>query len=274
MDLLAHLIETRLGFYILLAGFGLVATWETLRPVRPASTSTPLRWMNNFLWYLINGLFLRWVLPASAIGWSVLAAGRGWGVVSGVTLPVWAELGMGLLALDLAGYLGHVLLHKSALLWRLHAVHHSDVDFDCTTGFRFHPLEDLFASSIQLAVIAGLGVSPSAVALFVTWLSLQNLYGHANARFPAKLEKLLRWLVVTPDMHRLHHSARAEESQRNYGIISPWWDRLFRTYQAAPLRGHEGMQLGLDWRRHEGSMVELGLLPFQARFPPIRLERD
>lgn len=274
MDLLEHLTETGLGFYILLAGFGLVASWEGLRPLRPPSVSTPLRWLNNFLWFVFNGLFLRWVLPASAIGWSILSAERGWGLLSSLGLPTWIGLGLGMLVLDLAGYAVHVLLHKSTLLWRLHAVHHSDVDFDCTTGFRFHPLEGLFTSAIKLTVIASVGISPLAVALYETWLGLQNLYGHANARFPAKLEKLLRWLVVTPDMHRVHHSSRIEESNHNYGIILPWWDRLFRTYQADPLHGHEGMQIGLDWHRQEGSLPEQFLLPFKAQFPPVRFEND
>lgn len=266
MDLLAHQAQTSLGFYILLAGFGLVATWEGLRPLRSASVSTPRRWLNNFLWYALNGLFLRWILPASAIGWSILSAKRGWGALSDLTLPPWIGLGLGLLVLDLAGYIAHVLLHKSTLLWRLHAVHHSDVDFDCTTGFRFHPLEGLFTSSIKLMVIASVGIAPWAVTLYETWLGLQNVYGHANSRFPSWLEEWLRWLVITPDLHRLHHSACAEESQRNYGIIYPWWDRLFSTYQADPADGHEAMQIGLSWRRHEGSLPELLLLPFKVQF--------
>ena len=274
MDPLTQLTETSLSFYILLAGFGLVATWEGLRPLRSASISTSRRWLNNFLWYILNGLFLRWVLPASAIGWSVLSADRGWGLLSDLGLPLLIVLGLGLLALDLTNYFAHVLLHKSKLLWRLHAVHHSDVDFDCTTGFRFHPLEGLFTSTIMLAVIASVGIPPLAVALYVTWLGLQNLYGHANARFPARIEKVLRWLVVTPDMHRVHHSARIEESNRNYGIILPWWDRLFRTYQADPLHGHKGMQIGLDWRRQEGGLPEQLLLPFKVQFPPLQLESD
>lgn len=269
MGLLEYLTETNLGFYILLAGFGLVATWEGLRPLRSASESARRRWLHNFLCLVFNGVFLRWVLPASAIGWSVLSADRGWGILSNTGLPSWIGLVLGLLALDLAGYFGHVLLHKSTLLWRLHAVHHSDVDLDCTTGFRFHPLDGLFTSAIKLTVIASVGAPPLAVALHETWLGLQNLYGHANARFPAKLEKVLRWLVITPDMHRVHHSALVEESNHNFGIIIPWWDRLFRTYQAEPLHGHEGMQIGLDWRRHEGGLPELFLLPFKARFPPV-----
>ncbi len=274
MDTLAHLTETNSGFYCLLAGFGLVATWEGFRPLRRASVSTPRRWVNNILWYVLNGLFLRWVLPASAIGWSILSAERGWGFLADAGRPAWIGLGMGLLLLDLASYFTHVLLHKSTVLWRLHAVHHSDVDLDCSTGFRFHPLEGLFTSAVTLTVIAGAGISPLAVALYETWLGVQNSYGHANARFPVKLEEVLRWLVVTPDMHRVHHSARVEESNRNYGIVFPWWDRLFGTFQADPLDGHEGMQIGLEWRRQEGNLAELFLLPFKAEFPQGSLESD
>jgi sterol desaturase/sphingolipid hydroxylase (fatty acid hydroxylase superfamily) len=272
MDLLEHFTESSLGLYVLLCGFGLVATWEGFRPLRSPSASTPLRWLNNYLCLVFNGLFLRWVLPASAIGWSVLSAERGWGFLPTLSCPSWLGLVLGLLVLDLQGFCAHVLLHKSNLLWRLHALHHSDLDFDCSTGFRFHPLEALFTSSVMLLVIASVGIPPLAVALFATWLGLQNLYGHANARFPTRIEKVLRWLVVTPDMHRVHHSSRVEESNRNFGIILPWWDRLFRTYQADPLHGHEGMQIGLDWRRHEGSLPELFLLPLNAQVLPVRLE--
>lgn len=273
MDLLAHLTETNFQFYIGLAGYGLVATWEGFRPLRSASVSMPRRWRNNFLWYILNGLFLRWVLPTSAIGWSVISAERGWGLVPDLGLPTWLGLVLGLLALDMAGYFAHVMMHKSKLLWRVHAVHHSDVDFDCTTGFRFHPLDGLFTSTIMLTVIASMGIPPLAVALYVTSLGFQ-LYSHANARFPSRTETVLRWLVITPDMHRVHHSARIEESNRNYGVIFPWWDRLFRTYRADPLYGHEGMQIGLDWRRQEGSLPELLLLPFKVQFPPLQLEND
>ena len=274
MELLTQLSETSLGFYILLAGFGGVATWEGLHPLRSPSLSTSLRWRHNFLWFVLNGFFLHWVLPASAIGWSLLSAKQGWGFLSNPELPVWLGLGLGILALDLTAYIAHVLLHKSTLLWRLHAVHHSDVDFDCTTGFRFHPLEGLFASAVKLTVIASLGVPPLAVAVYETWLGLQNLYGHANARFPARLEKVLRHLVITPDLHRIHHSVRIDESNRNFGIVLPWWDRLFRTYQADPHDGHAGMQTGLDWRREEGGFPELFFLPFKAQVPPVRFEND
>jgi sterol desaturase/sphingolipid hydroxylase (fatty acid hydroxylase superfamily) len=267
MDLLAHLTETSLSFYILLAGFGLVGTWEGTRPLRSASVSVRRRWLNNILYLVLNILFLRWVLPASTVGWSVLSLDKVWGLLAAFDLPFWFKLVIGMLALDLAGYFAHVMLHKSSLLWRLHAMHHSDVDFDWSTGFRFHPLEGLFTSGIKLLVIAGVGVPPLAVALIETWGFLQNMYGHANARFPAKLEKLLHWLVVTPDMHRVHHSALLEESLRNYGIILPWWDRLFGTYQAEPLGGHEAMKFGLDWLRHETSVPELLLLPFKIQFP-------
>lgn len=272
MDLVEHLTGSP-GFYVFLAGFALVATWEGLRPLRRPIASTPRRWLNNFLWLAINGVFLRWALPASAVGWSVLATERGWGVFPHLGLPPWAALVLGLLAVDLAAYFAHVLLHKSSLLWRLHAVHHSDVDFDCTTGFRFHPLDGLFTSAVKLTAIAAVGIPPLAVALHVSWLGLQNLYGHANARFPARLETVLRWLVVTPDMHRVHHSASIEESHHNFAIIFPWWDRLFGTYQAEPALSHEGMQIGLDWRRHEGGVHEQLLLPFSRRFS-VRLESD
>lgn len=265
MELLQQLTETRLGLYVLLGGFGVVATWESLRPLRAASASTRRRWINNYLCLVVNGLLLRWAMPASAVAWSAMAADRGWGILPGAGLPAWAGLALGLLALDLQGYGAHALLHRSALLWRVHAVHHSDVDFDCTTGFRFHPLEALYSSTVMLLVIAGAGIPPAAVALYTTWLGLQNLYGHANARLGAALDTALRWLVVTPDMHRVHHSAQSDESNRNFGIVFPWWDRLFGTYRATPRHGHEGMPIGLGWRRHEGGLPELLLLPADTR---------
>ena len=274
MNFFEQLTETSLGFYVFLSGFGLVAVWEGLRPLRPPSASTLQRWTHNFFFLVFNTFFLRWLMPASAVGWSVLSLERGWGILPAMNVPPGIGVVLGLLALDLAGYCAHALLHKSVLLWRLHALHHSDLDFDCTTGFRFHPLEALFTFAVMLLVIASVGAPPLAVALLAAWLGLQNLYGHANARFPAAIERVLRWLVVTPDMHRIHHSSRIEESNRNFGVILPWWDRLFRTYQADPLHGHEGMQIGLDWRRREGSLPELFLLPLNAQVLPVRLESD
>jgi sterol desaturase/sphingolipid hydroxylase (fatty acid hydroxylase superfamily) len=261
-------------FLIYLGAFVLVAAWEGHRPALTLTVPTPLRWLNNFLWLAVNSALSRILTSVLAVAWAAMIAERGWGVLHWTATPMALALPLSLLALDLAGYGLHILLHKSPLLWRLHAIHHSDIDFDCTTGFRFHPLEGILSTGLKFGVIAAMGAPPEAVFAYESWVGLQNLYGHANARLPRRMEAIAHWMVVTPDMHRIHHSARWEEGMRNFGIVFPWWDRLFGTYQAEPDRGHEHMRIGLDWLRREDvwSFPKLFLLPFSAAFPAVREE--
>jgi sterol desaturase/sphingolipid hydroxylase (fatty acid hydroxylase superfamily) len=272
VDLLKAFGQFPPSFYVMLGVFALVAGWEGLRPALSQTVSTPLRWLNNFLWLILDSLLLRVLFPMLSVAWAATVVDRGWGMLSWLDLPVGVVFLIGLVGMDIAGYGLHILLHKSPLLWRLHAVHHSDIDFDCTTGFRFHPLEGMVTTGGRWAVIAALGIPAPVVAAYEFWVVLQDLYGHANARLPAGMEKLLRRLVVTPDMHRIHHSVRLSESLRNYGIVFPWWDRLFGTYLAEPQGGHARMKMGLSWWGEETllSVPRLLLLPFAATFPAAR----
>jgi sterol desaturase/sphingolipid hydroxylase (fatty acid hydroxylase superfamily) len=275
VDALKALGQFPPSFYLMLGAFALIAGWEGLRPALSQTVSTPLRWFNNFVWLALDTLALRMLFPVLSVAWAATVADRGWGVLSWIDLPIAMILVLGLVCMDIAGYGLHRLLHKSSLLWRLHAIHHSDIDFDCTTGFRFHPLEGMVSTGVRMAVIAAMGIPVSVVAAYEFWVVLQNLYGHANVRLPARMEKVLRWLVVTPDMHRVHHSARQNESLRNYGIVFPWWDRMFSTYLAEPAGGHARMRIGLSWRREENlrSVPGLLVLPFSTAFPSAR-EQD
>jgi len=257
------------SFLISLGVFLLVAMWESYRPTISLTVPNSLRWFNNFLWLIISNFFLITILPVVNVVWAQIVVDHGWGVLLWLNLPIWIMLPIGILAMDLVAYALHVLEHKSPLLWRLHAIHHSDINFDCTTGVRFHPLEGVVSVAVRMAAITALGVPPIVVLTFEFWLVLQNLYGHANARLPARMERFIRCFVVTPDMHRIHHSIRLNESLRNYGIIIPWWDRLFCTYLGSPQDGHENMRIGLNWMRNENiwSVPKLLFLPFQRTFP-------
>lgn len=270
MNLLRGFAEFTPGFYLMLATFAAVAAWEAVRPALVSRVPMTLRWGNNFLWLVINTFFLRAVFPLLGIAWAAEVTARGWGLLPAFDNPLAFNLAAGLIAMDLAGYGGHILLHRIPWLWRIHTIHHSDVEFDCTTGFRFHPGDALFTTAIRLGVIAALGLSPVTVLIYETWAGLQNLYGHANARLPPPLERIALWLVVTPDMHRIHHSARIEEGMSNFGIVFPWWDRLFRTYRREPAGGYASMEIGLNWVRTENawSVPKLLVAPFIPTYLP------
>lgn len=270
MNILKEFAVLTPGFYLLLATFALVAVWEGRRPALAMHISTTLRWFNNFLWLIIDSFFLRIAIPVLGVAWAAEVTARGWGILPWLHAPIWLNVVAGLIVMDIAGYGAHILMHRIPLLWRAHAVHHSDVDFDCTTGFRFHPLEALFTTSVRLGAIAATGLDPVTVLIYETWVGLQNLYGHANARLPAALERIIHWLVVTPDMHRIHHSVRLDEGLSNYGIVFPWWDRAFGTYRRQPADGHGGMTIGLPWLRTESgwSVPKLLAAPFTSTFIP------
>ena len=270
MNLLEEFRLLTPGFYLLLTTFAAVATWEGMKPTLSPRISTTLRWPNNFLWLVINSFFLRLAFPLLGVAWAAHVTEQGWGILSWLDSPIWLNFILGLVVMDFAGYGTHVLLHKVPWLWRLHAVHHSDIDFDCTTGFRFHPLEALLTTAVGLTAIAMIGIDPIMVLIYESWVGLQNLYGHANARLPTVLERIFRCVVVTPDMHRIHHSVRWEEGLSNYGIVFPWWDHLFGTYREQPAGGHENMKIGLSWICTESawSVPKLLVAPFTPLFIP------
>ena len=187
----------------------------------------------------------RIVAPTGALGFALFAEGRGWGLFNLVTLPLWLEFLLALILLDLAVYLQHRLFHHVPALWRLHRMHHADTDLDVTTGARFHPVEILVSLGIKLLTIFPLGAAPPAVLLFEIALNASSMFNHSNVRVAPAIERLLRWLVVTPDMHRVHHSVVRRETDSNFGFNFPWWDRLFGTYRSQPEAGHDAMTLGI-----------------------------
>jgi sterol desaturase/sphingolipid hydroxylase (fatty acid hydroxylase superfamily) len=187
----------------------------------------------------------RIVAPTGAVGFALFAEERGWGLFNRVALPVWLEFLLALILLDLAVYLQHRLFHHVPALWRLHRMHHADTDLDVTTGARFHPVEILVSLGIKLLTIFPLGAAPPAVLLFEIALNASSMFNHSNVRVAPAIERLLRWLVVTPDMHRVHHSVVRRETDSNFGFNFPWWDRLFGTYRSQPEAGHDAMTLGI-----------------------------
>jgi sterol desaturase/sphingolipid hydroxylase (fatty acid hydroxylase superfamily) len=207
--------------------------------------SKTLRWTSNLGIVVLNTVVLRLVFPVAAVGMAALAADRGWGLLNALGLPFALAVVVAVVALDLAIYLQHVMFHAMPALWRLHRMHHADLDFDVTTGARFHPLEILLSMGIKLGVVAALGPPVVAVVAFEVLLNATAMFNHSNVRLPLGLDRVLRWVVVTPDMHRVHHSVVPREANSNFGFNLPWWDRLLATYRAQPEAGHEAMTLGI-----------------------------
>ncbi|MDX1606871.1 MAG: sterol desaturase family protein [Candidatus Competibacterales bacterium] len=261
-----HEPALRLGLF--LAVIGAMMVWERFAPRRPLGYARIRRWPNNLGISLVDTLVLRLVLPTTAVGVAVVAEQRGWGLLPALHWPGWLAVAAAVVLLDLAIYGQHILMHKISWLWWLHRVHHADLDFDTTTGIRFHPLEMVLSMLIKWAVIVALGAPALAVLIFELLLNATSLFNHGNVWIPGALERRLRWLVVTPDMHRVHHSAVPRETDSNFGFNLSCWDRLFGTYKAQPAAGHRGMTIGLDYFRDpaELRLDRLLLQPFrQAR---------
>ena len=244
MALLAHEPALRLSAF--LGVFALMALAEALAPRRRRDFSRLQRWPANLGIVVIDTLLLRLVFPTAAVGVAMIAAARGFGVLHWLHVPPVAAFVIALLVLDLAIYAQHVLFHAVPVLWRLHRMHHADLDFDVTTALRFHPVEILLSMALKIALVAALGAPAAAVLVFEVVLNAAAMFNHANARLPLWLDAALRLVLVTPDMHRVHHSTRIEETNSNFGFNLPWWDRLFGTYRAAPRAGQEGMTIGLE----------------------------
>ena len=177
---------------------------------------------------------------------AALVEKEGWGLLNNFSPPYWISVLAAIVALDFAIYLQHVMVHAVPLFWRLHRMHHADLDFDVTTGARFHPVEILLSMGIKLGVVAVLGPPVVAVVIFEVLLNGSSMFNHSNIRLPLWLDRVLRWFVVTPDMHRVHHSVIPRETNSNFGFNLPWWDRLFGTYRAQPEAGHEAMTIGIS----------------------------
>jgi sterol desaturase/sphingolipid hydroxylase (fatty acid hydroxylase superfamily) len=224
----------------------LMALWELLTPRRPQSIKRLLRWPNNLSLVVIDTLVVRLLFPLAAVGMAFFAQTKGWGLLNIIPLPAWFTLPVAVLLLDLTIYGQHVAFHAAPLLWRLHRMHHADLEFDVTTGLRFHPGEIVLSMIIKLASVLVLGAPPLAVLVFEVLLNATSMFNHGNVRLPPWLDRALRLVVVTPEMHRVHHSIDRQETDRNFGFNLPWWDRLFGTYRAQPALGHLRMTLGID----------------------------
>jgi sterol desaturase/sphingolipid hydroxylase (fatty acid hydroxylase superfamily) len=235
---------------IRLAAFALVfvavALWELAAPRRKALYNRRARWPHNLGLLLVDSVVMRLLAPGAVVGVALLAQERGWGLLNALSLPWWAGFAVGVVLLDLVIYFQHVMFHAVPTLWRLHRVHHADQDFDVTTGTRFHPIEILLSLVIKASAVAAIGASPVAVLVFEVLLNATAMFNHANASLPRQAERWVRWLVVTPDMHRVHHSVLYDESSSNFGFNLPWWDRLFGTYRPQPRLGHDAMTIGVD----------------------------
>jgi sterol desaturase/sphingolipid hydroxylase (fatty acid hydroxylase superfamily) len=223
-----------------------MAAWEILAPRREQKLARSTRWPGNIGIVVLDTVLVRLVFPTTAVGLALVAEARGWGLFHTLGLPVWVSVPVAVMALDLAIYLQHVLFHAVPALWRLHRMHHADLEFDVTTGARFHPVEILLSMGIKLGVVAALGTPAVAVLAFEVLLNATSMFNHSNVRMPARLDRLLRWFVVTPDMHRVHHSIVVRETNSNFGFNLPWWDRLFGTYRDQPAPGHETMTIGIE----------------------------
>jgi sterol desaturase/sphingolipid hydroxylase (fatty acid hydroxylase superfamily) len=243
--LLNHESIIRFGFFFGI--LALMAVWELLAPRRQLQTSKSMRWFSNLGIVSIDALSLRLLLPLFAIDVAILAEKGAWGLLNNVSLPCcWLKVTIGVVVLDLAIYFQHVMFHGLPILWRLHMMHHSDLDFDATTGVRFHPIEVLLSMGIKMAVVFLVGISALGVLIFEVLLNATSLFNHGNVRIAASLDRGLRLFVVTPEMHRVHHSVVIRETNSNFGFNLPWWDRLFGTYKDQPAAGHINMTIGLS----------------------------
>jgi sterol desaturase/sphingolipid hydroxylase (fatty acid hydroxylase superfamily) len=256
--------------FIRLAAFGgvfaVIALWEIVGPRRKEVIGRRTRWPSNLGVVVVDTLLVRLVFPTTAVGLAVLAAARGLGLFNVIALPAWIGVVASVILLDLAIYLQHVLFHAVPALWRLHRMHHADLEFDVTTGLRFHPIEILLSMLIKFTVVVALGAPAVAVLIFEVALNATSMFNHGNIRIQHGLDRILRWVVVTPDMHRVHHSILSRETNSNFGFNLPWWDRLFGTYRAQPTAGHTAMTIGIEQFRNsrELRLDRMLLQPFRG----------
>lgn len=232
----------------------LMALWEFLSARRQQRIHRWRRWPHNLLIVAIDTLAVRLAFPLAAVGMALIAAERSWGLFNIISAPLWVEFIVAVVVLDVAIYFQHRIFHAVPWLWRLHRMHHADLEFDVTTGLRFHPLEILISMAVKLAVVAALGAPAVAVLVFEILLNAASMFNHSNVNLPLGIDRWLRRFVVTPDMHRVHHSIIRRETDSNFGFSVSWWDRIFRTYRDQPEKGHLDMVIGIDQFRTEGDL--------------------
>jgi len=256
--IVSYEVVIRLGFFF--GVFALIAIWEVLAPRRSLTTSKSVRWSSNLAITFLNPVVVRLVSPIMPVTMALLAQKSGWGLLNNFALPYWLAVVIGVAVLDLVIYLQHVMFHTVPVLWRLHMMHHADLDFDMTTGLRFHPIEMILSMGIKLSVVVVIGAPALAVLIFEILLNTTSMFNHGNIRLPSSIDRKLRLLVVTPDMHRVHHSVTIRETNSNFGFNLPWWDRLLGTYRDQPAAGHEGMTIGLAQFRDPKRLTFLWML--------------
>jgi sterol desaturase/sphingolipid hydroxylase (fatty acid hydroxylase superfamily) len=237
--------ETAIRFGAFIGIFTAMALWEAAVPRRARPYLRLKRWPSNLAIVTLNSM-LRILLPATAVSLAVVGTQRDWGLLNNLPLPGWSAVAASVVLLDLAIYLQHVMFHAVPTLWRVHRMHHSDLDIDVTTGARFHPIEIALSMLIKFGVVTTLGAPALGVLIFEVLLNATSMFNHGNVRIPVGFDRWLRWLVVTPDMHRVHHSIAVGETNSNFGFNLPWWDHLLGTYRDQPAAGHEGMTIGIE----------------------------
>ena len=237
-----------------------VALWELAAPCRPLRDKKTHRWRVNLSLVILNTGAVRYLLPILPVGMALTVQEHSGGLLRTVALPGWLTLILAVLLLDLAIYLQHLLFHFLPTLWLLHRVHHCDPDIDVTTGNRFHPLEILISAGIKLTAVSLIGPPVMAVILFELVLNASAQFNHGNIRVPDAMDRWLRLFIVTPNMHRIHHSIITRETNSNFGFNLPWWDRLLGTYRAEPDRGQLGMEIGLKEYDDPGKLTLVALL--------------
>ncbi len=257
----------RLGFF--LGTLTVLALLERMAPRRVLNTPKPARWFANLGIVTVDTLMVRVLFPVLPAGFALLCRQEGWGLLNHFPVPYGIAVFSGVVLLDFFIYIQHVLFHHVPILWRLHGVHHTDLDFDVTTAVRFHPVEILLSMAIKLGVVYLFGLPAMAVILFEIILNSTAMFSHSNLRLPLRLDGVLRLLIVTPDMHRVHHSVIIREHSSNFGFNLSLWDRLFGTYRAQPEKGHEGMPIGLANFRDPSrlNLLHILALPFTYRHP-------
>ena len=264
----------RMGFFF--GVFALVALWELASPRRALQLTRRQRWTANLGIVLLNTVIVRLLFPAAAVGMAALGVEKGWGLLNNFDVPFWLAVPLAVMAMDFVIWLQHVMVHAVPALWRLHRVHHADLDYDLTTGARFHPIEIVLSMGIKFATIALLGAPVLAVVVFEVLLSACAMFNHGNIRLPAALDSALRWFLVTPDVHRVHHSVEDDESNSNFGFNLTWWDRLFGTYREQPRAGQLGMTIGIHDHTDPHEVARLpGMLalPFKGQITDYAINR-
>ena len=261
--------EATIRLAIFLGLFAILAAAEARAPRRVRSQKRSQRWVTNWGITIANTVLLRLMavaLPLLAVGAAVDAQAQGWGLFNALALPGWIEVIAAILILDFVIWAQHLLTHKVPILWRLHRVHHADVDMDVTTAIRFHPIEIALSMILKIGVVYLLGPAALAVILFEIMLNGTAMFNHANIRLPLWLDAIVRRVLVTPDMHRVHHSVHRDEHDSNYGFALSIWDQLFGTYIAQPRAGHDDMEVGLEWQDDRPARLSWSLsLPFARK---------